>query len=122
MATSHMLGQNFSKPFGIKFLDKDEQEKFAWTTSWGLSTRTIGAVIMVHGDDKGIVIPPKIAPIQVAVVPIVFKENKDIVISKAKETVKRLRLANYDVVFDDREGYTPGWKFNEWELKGVPLR
>jgi len=122
MATSHMLGQNFSKPFEIKFLDNDEKEKYAFTTSWGLSTRTIGAMIMVHGDDKGLVIPPKLAPVQIAVVPIVFKENKDLVISRAKEIVKELRLSKYDVVFDDRDGYTPGWKFNEWELKGVPLR
>src|SRR3989344_3301425 len=122
MATSHMLGQNFSKAFEIKFLDKDEKEKHAWTTSWGLSTRTIGAMIMVHGDDKGLVIPPRLAPVHVAVVPIVFRENKDAVISRAKEVVKSLRLAKYEVVFDDRDGYTPGWKFNEWELKGVPLR
>ena len=122
MGTSHMLGQNFSKPFGIKFLDKDEQEKFVWTTSWGLSTRTIGAIIMVHGDDKGIVWPPRLAPVQIVVVPIVFKENKDLIIEKAKEIVKKLRLKNHSVELDDRDGYTPGWKFNEWELKGVPLR
>ena len=122
MGTSHMLGQNFSKAFDIKFLDNDEKEKHAWTTSWGLSTRTIGAMIMVHGDDKGLVIPPRLAPVHVAVVPIVFRENKDAVISRAKEVVKALRLAKYEVVFDDRDGYTPGWKFNEWELKGVPLR
>lgn len=122
MGTSHMLGQNFSKAFGIKFLDNDEKEKFAWQTSWGLSTRTIGAIIMVHGDDKGLVLPPKIAPINIVVVPIVFRENKDIVIAKAKEVVKKLKSRNYNVELDDRDGYTPGWKFNEWELKGVPLR
>ncbi len=122
MATSHMLGQNFSKPFEIKFLDKDEKEKYAWTTSWGLSTRTIGALVMTHGDDKGLVIPPKLAPIQIVVIPITFKENKDVVIGKAKEIVKKLRTKNYTVEMDDRDSYTPGWKFNEWELKGVPLR
>ena len=122
MGTSHMLGQNFSKPFEIKFLDKDEKEKYAWQTSWGLSTRTIGAVVMAHGDDKGLVLPPKIAPLQIVVVPIVFKDNKDAIITKAKEIVKKLKAKNYAVELDDRDSYTPGWKFNEWELKGVPLR
>ncbi|MDP3765888.1 MAG: proline--tRNA ligase [Nanoarchaeota archaeon] len=122
MSTSHLLGQNFAKVFDIKFLDKDEKEKYAWQTSWGLSTRTIGAVVMTHGDDKGLVLPPKIAPIHIVVVPIVFKENKENVISKAKEIAKKLKLKNYAVELDDRDGYTPGWKFNEWELKGVPLR
>jgi len=122
MGTSHMLGQNFSKPFEIKFLDKDEKEKYAWTTSWGLSTRTIGALVMTHGDDKGLVIPPKLAPIQIVVIPITFKENKDVIIGKAKEMMKKLRMKNHTVELDDRDSYTPGWKFNEWELKGVPLR
>ena len=122
MGTSHMLGQNFSKAFGIKFLDKDEKEKFAWQTSWGLSTRTIGAIVMTHGDDRGLVLPPRIAPIHIVVVPIVFKENKEIIIAKAKEIAKKLRAKNYVVELDDRDGYTPGWKFNEWELKGAPLR
>lgn len=122
MATSHMLGQNFAKVFGIRFLDQNEKEAYAWQTSWGLSTRTIGAVVMMHGDDKGLVLPPKIAPLQIVVIPIVFRENKENVISKAKEVVKKLKLKNYTVHLDDRDGYTPGWKFNEWELKGVPLR
>ena len=122
MGTSHMLGQNFSKVFGIKFLDKDEREKYAWQTSWGLSTRTIGAIVMAHGDDKGLVLPPKLAPIHIVVVPIVFKENKDAIIAKAKEIAKKLRAKNYAVELDDRDGYTPGWKFNEWELKGIPMR
>lgn len=122
MATSHMLGQNFSKVFEIKFLDKDEKEKHVYTTSWGLSTRTIGAIVMAHGDDKGLVLPPRLAPTQIVVVPIVFKENKEKVIEKAKEIIKKLKLKNYSVEFDDRDGYTPGWKFNEWELKGIPLR
>ncbi|MBI1934983.1 proline--tRNA ligase [Candidatus Woesearchaeota archaeon] len=122
MGTSHMLGQNFSKPFGIKFLDKDEEEKFVWTTSWGLSTRTLGAIVMAHGDDKGLVLPPRIAPLQIVIVPIVFRENKDAITAKAKEIAKKLRAHNFSVELDDRDGYTPGWKFNEWELKGVPLR
>jgi prolyl-tRNA synthetase len=122
MATSHALGQNFSKAFGIKFFDKDEQEKHAWTTSWGLSTRTIGAIIMVHGDDKGLVLPPKVAPTQIVVVPIIFKDSMEAVLEKAKEIVKKLRHHGHSVEFDDRDGYTPGWKFNEWEMEGVPLR
>src|SRR3990167_2803430 len=122
MGTSHMLGQNFSKPFGIKFLDKDEQEKFVHTTSWGLSTRTIGAIIMVHGDDKGLVWPPKLAPVQAVVVPIIFKGNAEPILNKSKEVVKKLRAKGHSVELDDRDSYTPGWKFNEWELKGIPLR
>ncbi|MBS3114469.1 proline--tRNA ligase [Candidatus Woesearchaeota archaeon] len=122
MGTSHLLGQNFAKVFDIKFLDKDEKEKYVWQTSWGLSTRTIGAIVMAHGDDKGLVLPPKIAPVHIVIVPIVFKENKENIIAKAKEIVKKLKAKNYSVELDDRDGYTPGWKFNEWELKGVPLR
>jgi len=122
MATSHMLGQNFAKVFNIKFLDKDEKEKYAWQTSWGLSTRTIGAIVMIHGDDKGLIMPPRLAPTQIVIVPIVFKENKEAVIAKAKDIVKKLKSKNYSVHLDERESYTPGWKFNEWELKGVPLR
>ena len=122
MATSHMLGQNFAKVFGIKFLDKNEKENYAWQTSWGLSTRTIGAIVMIHGDDKGLVLPPKLAPLQIVIVPIVFKENKEDVTSKAKEIAKKLKAKNYSVHLDERDSYTPGWKFNEWELKGVPLR
>ena len=121
MATSHMLGQNFSKVFGIKFLDKDEKEKYAWQTSWGLSTRVIGAIVMVHGDDKGVVLPPKIAPIQIVILPIMFKDSKDDVIKKSVE-IKNKLSRNFSVHLDDREGYTPGWKFNEWEIKGIPLR
>ena len=119
MATSHHLGQHFSKVFGIKFLDKDSKEKYAWQTSWGLSTRTIGALVMVHGDDKGLVLPPKIAPLQVIIIPI-GAEKKKAVINKARE-IKR-RLSKYRVEIDEREEYTPGWKFNDWELKGVPIR
>ncbi len=123
MATSHHLGQNFSKAFGIKFLDKDGKGKHVWQTSWGLSTRTIGALVMVHGDDKGLVLPPRVAPYQVVIVPIYYeKGEKKVVLKKAKEISKRLRKEDIRSVLDDREEYTPGWKFNEWELKGVPLR
>ncbi|MEM5793235.1 MAG: proline--tRNA ligase [Candidatus Aenigmatarchaeota archaeon] len=120
-ATSHNLGQNFAKAFDIKFLDKDGKKKYAWQTSWGMSTRLIGALIMVHGDDKGLILPPKIAPIQVVIIPINFHENKYVLEEsrKIKDILVKLGLR---VELDDREEYTPGWKFNDWELKGVPLR
>ncbi|MEM5871241.1 MAG: proline--tRNA ligase [Candidatus Aenigmatarchaeota archaeon] len=122
MATSHNLGQHFAKVFNIKFRDKDGKEKYVWQTSWGLTTRTIGAVVMVHGDDKGLVLPPRIAPIQVVIVPIYTKNTKEKIIKKCEEMEKKLKEREFDVYFDDREVYSPGWKFNDWELKGVPLR
>jgi prolyl-tRNA synthetase len=123
MGTSHQLGQHFSKVFEIKFLDQDEKEQYVWQTSWGFSTRMIGALVMVHGDDKGLVLPPKVAPVQVVIVPIPYKgvETKAIMV-KAKEILDRLQKRDIAVVLDDREEYTPGWKFNQWELKGVPIR
>ena len=120
MGTSHNLGQNFAKAFGIKFLGKDEKEHVPWQNSWGISTRLIGAVIMMHSDNNGLVLPPKIAPTQIVIVPIFKNENKSKVIKKAKEVKRKLR--KYEAELDDREGYSPGWKFNEWELKGVPIR
>jgi prolyl-tRNA synthetase len=122
MGTSHHLGQNFSKPFGIKYLDKDSKEHFAWQTSWGISWRLIGALIMLHGDDTGLILPPQIAPIQVVIVPI--HKNKDVksVKEKASELESELRRAGIRAYMDDRDEYTPGWKFYEWEMKGVPLR
>ncbi len=123
MGTSHNLGQNFSIPFGIKYIGKDEKEHYAWQTSWGLSWRTIGALIMVHGDDKGLIVPPKIAPIQIVGIPIYYTEDEQRLVYKEIEEVSRsLRQAGFDAHVDDREQYTPGWKFNEWEMKGVPLR
>ena len=123
MATSHHLGQKFSKVFKIKFLDKEEKEQYAWQTSWGFSTRLIGALVMVHGDDKGLVLPPKIAPIQVVIVPIPYKDvDTEQILAKAKEIYEKLHKNGIQVVLDDRTEYTPGWKFNDWELKGVPLR
>jgi prolyl-tRNA synthetase len=118
--TSHDLGQNFAKVFEIKFKDKDRKEKFVWQTSWGLSTRSIGAMIMVHGDNQGLIIPPRLAPIQVVVVPIFQKRNA----SKLKKKLNGLKkvLSAFRVEIDAREDYSVGWKFNEWELKGVPLR
>ena len=122
MATSHNLGQNFSKPFEIKFLDKDTNEQFVWQTSWGISWRVIGALIMVHGDDKGLILPPKISPTQVIIVPIYKDQSKDVVKQKAYELEKKLKDFNIRVFTDDRDEYTSGWKFNDWEMKGVPLR
>jgi prolyl-tRNA synthetase len=120
MGTSHNLGQNFAKAFGIKYLGKDEKEYLPWQNSWGFSTRLIGALVMMHSDDKGLVLPPKVAPTQIVIVPIYKSENKDKIVKKANEIKNKLK--GYEVELDDREGYTPGWKFNEWELKGVPLR
>lgn len=122
MATSHHLGQNFSKPFEIKFLDKDTAEQYVWQTSWGISWRVIGAIIMVHGDDKGLILPPKISPTQVIIVPIYKDESKTVVKQKAHELEQKLKDSQIRVQTDDRDEYTSGWKFNDWEMKGVPLR
>jgi prolyl-tRNA synthetase len=123
MGTSHNLGQNFSKVFAIKFLDQNEKEQNVWQTSWGFSTRTIGAVVMLHGDDKGLVIPPKVAPTQVVIVPIPYKRaDAEKIAAKADEVHQRLQRIGTAVVLDNRPEYTPGWKFNEWELKGIPVR
>ena len=121
--TSHNLGQNFAKAFDIRYLDKTGELQYCWTTSWGLSTRFIGAIIMVHGDDKGLVLPPRLAPIQVVIIPI-FRTDEE----KARdmETAQRVRAelvaANIRVKTDKRDGVTPGFKFNDWEMRGVPLR
>ncbi|HZD13387.1 MAG TPA: His/Gly/Thr/Pro-type tRNA ligase C-terminal domain-containing protein, partial [Candidatus Binatus sp.] len=123
MGTSHHLGQKFAKPFEIKYLGKDEKEHYAWTTSWGISWRLIGACIMIHGDDRGLVLPPKIAPIQVVFVPIFYKEaDKERILSEVKRLSENLKSQGVRAFIDDREQYTPGWKYNEWEMKGVPLR
>ncbi|MCR4428122.1 MAG: proline--tRNA ligase [Caldiserica bacterium] len=120
--TSHDLGQNFSRAFEITFLDSDGQEKHAWSTSWGVSTRLIGGLIMVHGDDSGLIIPPRIAPYQVVIVPIFYGQEQEEVINKARELRDLLKKSGIRVLLDDRDEYTPGWKFSEWELRGVPLR
>ena len=117
--TSHYLGQNFSKSFDIKYLDKDGTLKFGYTTSWGVSTRLIGAVIMAHGDERGLVLPPKVAPVQVIIIPIAA--HKGGVIEKAEEVEGLLKAVGIRVKVDTRD-MTPGRKFNEWELKGVPVR
>ncbi|HXV47144.1 MAG TPA: proline--tRNA ligase [Nitrososphaera sp.] len=122
MGTSHHLSQNFSKPFEIKYLGKDTKEHFAWQTSWGVSWRLIGALIMVHGDDKGLVLPPHVAPVQVVIVPIHKDKDAELVKGKAGEIESELKNAGIRVYMDGRDEYTSGWKFNEWEMKGVPLR
>lgn len=122
MATSHHLGQNFSKPFEIKFLNKDTVEQFVWQTSWGISWRLIGAIIMVHGDDKGLILPPRISPTQVIIVPIYKDDSKTVVKQKAYELEQELKDSKIRAQTDDRDEYTSGWKFNDWEMKGVPLR
>ncbi|NIP61858.1 MAG: proline--tRNA ligase [Nitrosopumilaceae archaeon] len=123
MGTSHFLGQNFSEPFNVKFADKNNIEHFTWQTSWGVSWRLVGAMIMVHGDNKGLVLPPKVSPIQVVIVPIFYSEtDKEKVNAKSAEIQNQLKEKNMRVHVDDREEVTPGFKFNDWELKGVPLR
>jgi prolyl-tRNA synthetase len=122
MGTSHHLGQNFSKPFEIKYLGKDTKEHFAWQTSWGVSWRLIGAMIMVHGDDKGLILPPRVAPIQVVIVPIFKDKDANMVKEQASKIEQELKRAGLRVYMDGRDEYTSGWKFNEWEMKGVPLR
>jgi prolyl-tRNA synthetase len=122
-ATSHNLGQNFAKAFEIQYLDKGGILQHCWTTSWGLSTRFIGAIIMVHGDDQGLILPPRLAPHQVVIVPI-FKtdEEKAKVMDAAHRVRNELVASSFRVVLDEREGMTPGFRFNDWEMRGVPLR
>ncbi len=122
MGTSHNLGQHFAKAFDVQFTDKDKEKKYVWQTSWGISTRLLGAIIMMHGDDKGLVMPPRIAPVQVVIVPIIFEKTKKSVLDEANKIKERLSKENISVELDDRDGYSPGYKFNEWELKGVPIR
>ncbi len=120
--TSHNLGQNFSKAFEIQFQGRDKTLQHAWTTSWGVSTRMVGALIMTHGDDNGLVLPPRMAPYQVVIVPIPRGNWQETVLPKAREIQADLVRAGVRVMLDDREAYTPGWKFAEWELRGVPVR
>jgi len=120
--TSHFLGQNFARAFDIKYLDENNELQHVWTTSWGLSTRMVGAIVMVHGDDQGLVLPPKLAPVQLIIVPIWKSDSER---AQVLEVVARVEATLRDEVrvhVDDRDEYSPGWKFNEWELRGVPLR
>lgn len=121
--TSHFLGQNFAKSFDVKFVNKENQLEFAWATSWGVSTRLMGALIMAHSDDKGLILPPKLAPIQVVIVPI-YKSEEDLAkISEAVNPIfEQLKAAGISVKYDDNDNQRSGWKFAEYELKGVPVR
>lgn len=121
--TSHNLGQGFAKSFDVKFRDEDEEVKYVWQTSWGVSTRLIGGLIMTHSDDDGLVLPPNIAPIKTVIVPIWrTDEEKALVFEKAQELTEAIRKVDPTVKLDDRDYYSPGFKFNEWEKKGVPIR
>lgn len=123
MGTSHFLGQNFAKAFDVKFLTREGKQEFVWATSWGVSTRLIGALIMTHSDDNGLVLPPKIAPLQVVIIPI-YKKSQQLEQIKdyVQPIIKGLREKGITVKFDNDNNKTPGWKFNEYELKGVPVR
>jgi prolyl-tRNA synthetase len=121
--TSHNLGQNFAKAFEIRYLDKNGVLQHCWTTSWGLSTRFVGAIIMVHGDDQGLILPPRLAPYQVVIVPIYRSDPERVtVFESAQRLRKELLDAGIRVKMDEREGLSPGFKFNDWEMRGVPLR
>ncbi|AFZ68357.1 proline--tRNA ligase [Deinococcus peraridilitoris] len=120
--TSHYLGQNFAKAFDVKFQGSDQKEHFVHTTSWAISSRIIGALIMTHGDDKGLQLPPNIAPIQVVVVPVVRKDNAETMYQEADKLAAELRTNGFRVKVDKREGVSNGFKYNDWELKGVPVR
>ena len=121
--TSHFLGQNFAKAFDVQFLNKENKLEYVWATSWGVSTRLMGALIMTHSDDNGLVLPPKLAPIQVAIVPICKSEEQMREIdTKVQPIIDSLRARGISVKYDNRPEYKPGWKFNEYEFKGVPVR
>ncbi|MEN8153232.1 MAG: proline--tRNA ligase [Acidobacteriota bacterium] len=120
--TSHDLGQNFSKAFNIRFENKDQKLEYGWQTSWGVSTRLIGALIMIHGDDSGLILPPRVAPIEAVIVPISKGNWKESVLPTAEEIRKNLSSSGFRIHLDDRDTYTPGWKFSEWEMRGVPVR
>jgi prolyl-tRNA synthetase len=120
-ATSHFLGQNFARAFDIQFLDWNNEMQYVWTTSWGLSTRFIGAIIMTHGDDQGLVLPPRLAPIQIVIIPIYRNDDERQMVMPVVNFVRE-GLSDYRIHIDDRQEVTPGYKFNDWEMRGVPLR
>jgi prolyl-tRNA synthetase len=121
--TSHFLGQNFARAFGTQFLDRNNELQYVWQTSWGVSTRMIGAIVMVHGDDQGLILPPVLAPIQAVIVPIWRKDaEKEAITAAAADLRARLAAAGVRTRLDDRDDVSPGFKFNDWEMRGVPLR
>ncbi len=122
MGTSHNLGQHFSKVFNIRFEDRKQNLQYAWQTSWGVSTRLVGALVMAHGDDSGLRIPPRVAPVQVIIIPISIGNWKENVLPAARRIEEELKKTGLRAKLDAREEYTPGWKFSEWEMRGVPLR
>jgi prolyl-tRNA synthetase len=121
--TSHFLGQNFAKAFDVKFQPKEGKPEYVWATSWGVSTRLMGALVMTHSDDKGLILPPNLAPWQVVIVPIHRNDEQlEQINEKANELMKALRAKGVSVKYDNRTSFKPGWKFNEYEMKGVPVR
>lgn len=118
--TSHNLGQEFAKAFNINYLGRDEKKHLPWQNSWGISTRLIGAAIMTHSDNKGLILPPKIAKNKIVIIPILFEKTKNEILKQAEKISKQLE--KFSPILDNREDYSPGWKFSEWELKGIPLR
>ncbi len=121
--TSHNLGQNFAKAFEIRYSDKNNELQYCWTTSWGLSTRFIGAIIMVHGDDRGLIMPPRLAPFQVVVVPIFKNDDEKAMVMEAAQRIRaELLAADIRLKVDERDGLSPGFKYNDWEMRGVPVR
>jgi prolyl-tRNA synthetase len=120
--TTHNLAQNFSKAFNIRFENRNQELEYGWQTSWGVSTRLVGALIMTHGDDSGLILPPRIAPLQTVIIPISVGNWKETVLPEAKALFKELETHGFRTFLDDRDTFTPGWKFSEWEMKGVPVR
>ncbi|MBW2998031.1 proline--tRNA ligase, partial [Candidatus Woesearchaeota archaeon] len=118
--TSHQLGQGFGKAFGINFMGRDEKIQIPWQNSWGVSTRLIGGLVMTHSDDKGLVLPPMAAKNKIVIVPILFEDTKEAVLSKSNEILESLK--EFKPILDDRDGHSPGWKFSDWEMKGIPIR
>jgi prolyl-tRNA synthetase len=120
--TSHFLGQNFAKAFDVMFQNRDNVQEYVWATSWGVSTRLVGAIVMTHSDDKGLVLPPKLAPTQAVVVPILRKDGSPEVIEAAERITRELKVAGVRVKLDARDSHRPGWKFTQYEVEGVPVR
>ncbi len=120
--TSHNLGQNFARAFNIRYESKEQKLEYAWQTSWGATTRLVGAVVMTHGDDSGLILPPRVAPIQAVIVPISAGNWRETVLPRAQKIFNELKAAGIRIFLDDRDAYTPGWKYADWEMRGVPVR